>query len=737
MDQATDLGAALALHQAGHLAEARKAYEQVIAADPNHIDALHYLAILTYQDGNAAEATRIVDRALARAPAFAPAHSNRGTFLLAQHRHQEALASFDAAITLNPTDAQAHNNRGVALHGLKRFEDALAGFDRAIAINPNYAKAYSDRAYVLTDLKALAQAVASCDRAIALQPDLPAAHQNRAVALHHMRRYGEAVQSFDHVLALNPEFAEAHENRGVTLFEMQRHDEALASLDRAVALNPQSAGAYHNRGNVLEALKRYPEAIASHERAAALDPQRDYALGSAVSLRQRICAWDNLAERFAELAARVEAGQLPIAPFAAFATPLTLRHLQQAATRHFQLKTGLPAATPIAKRTGRDKIRIGYFSADFHTHAVSSLCAGLFERHDRSQFETYGFLLADRPMDAMRQRVEHAFTRFFDVSTQSDVDVAALARAMEIDIAVDLMGYTRDGRPEIFARRAAPIQVNYLGFPGTMGAPCMDYLITDRMTVPPEHRPYYTEKIVHLPNAYLPTDSRREISARNFTRAALGLPDTGFIFCCFNNTYKITPDVFDTWMRLLARVDNSVLWLARANEDAVRNLKLQAVERGISSERLVFAENLPSNADHLARYRVAGLFLDTFLFSAHATAIDALWAGLPVLSYLGETSARRGSASILAAAGLSQLITHTVADYERLALELATNPAKLAGISQQLQQNRLTCPLFDTQRFTRNLEKAYRGMWQLYQFDRAPTDFAVADETESQNHEPG
>ena len=368
------------------------------------------------------------------------------------------------------------------------------------------------------------------------------------------------------------------------------------------------------------------------------------------------------------------------------------------------------------KRNRSDKIRLGYYSADFHNHATAYLMAELFERHDKNQFELFAFSFGPAQNDAMRKRLSAAFDQFIDVRNPSDKAIAQLSRQLEIDIAVDLKGYTQNARSGIFAYRAAPIQASYLGYPGTMGTHTIDYLIADKTLIPQASQPYYAEKIVYLPHSYQVNDRQRAIAAITPTRASLGLPDKGFVFCCFNNNFKILPATFDIWMRILKQIENSVLWLFEDNPSAARNLRHEAQTRGVAADRLIFAPRMPL-PEHLARHRAADLFLDTLPYNAHTTASDALWAGLPVLTCMGEAFASRVAASLLNAIDLPELITTTAQAYEALAVSLAMNPARLQHIKYKLAHNQLTTPLFNTAIFTRHLENAYTQMIERYHAD--------------------
>jgi len=370
------------------------------------------------------------------------------------------------------------------------------------------------------------------------------------------------------------------------------------------------------------------------------------------------------------------------------------------------------------------KIRIGYFSADFHNHATAYLMAELFEAHDSSRFELYGFSFGPNRNDEMRQRVSSAFDRFIDVRDKSDRQVARLSRDLGIDIAIDLKGHTQDARTGIFAEGCAPVQVNYLGYPGTMGVAYIDYVIADKTVIPAESQSDFTEKVVYLPHSYQVNDSRRRISDRVFTKKELGLPESGFVFCCFNNNYKILPSTFDSWIRILKAVEGSVLWLFEDNPTAARNLRKEAMARGVDGSRLTFAGRMPLG-EHLARHQLADLFIDTLPCNAHTTASDALWAGLPVLTCMGKSFASRVAASLLKAIELPELIAHTPEEYETKAIELATDPSKLNEIKGKLKRNRMTTPLFNSKLFARHIEAAFEEMHARYQAGLPPAVIEV------------
>ena len=535
-----------------------------------------------------------------------------------------------------------------------------------------------------------------------------------------LREYGNALDAYDKSIKIDSKYEEVWSNKGNVLNELKRYDEAIAHHDKALSLKPDYAEGWSNKGITLNELKRYDEAIAHFDKALSLKPDIDWMSGDLLHTKMKICSWSGLAESLGDISKKVAANEKVANPFSLLAlNDDTFLHKKSSEIYIESRYPFNPALEPILKRPQSQKIRVGYFSADFHNHATGYLMAELFELHDKSQFELVGFSFGPIANDEMRQRLEKSFDQFIEVGRKSDVEVARLSRDLNIDIAVDLKGFTRDARTGIFAHRAAPIQVNYLGYPGTMGAEYMDYIIADKTLISPELQSCYSEKVIYLPYSYQANDRKRLISDRKFTKQELGLPEHGFVFCCFNNNFKILPATFEGWMRILRAVEGSVLWLFQDNYWAAENLKKEAEKKGVAPDRLVFAERLPL-PEHLARHRQADLFLDTFPCNAHTTTSDALWAGLPVLTLIGRSFASRVAASLLNAVGLPELITSTQEEYEALAIELALNPKKLADAKLKLANNCLTAPLFDTPLFTKNLEAAYFKMMERYQTDMMP-----------------
>ncbi len=750
---------AVSLHEKERLAEAEREYRLAIAVAPTHFDGLVHLGLLCVQQGRLDEAEGLLRRGVAANPAspdaqnhlgallqarhdpeaavayhraaialdpeFCEAHYDLGTALLALSRAEEAVASYRHALELDPDWPEAQFNLAVALQALDRGDEAIACFEAAITLRPDYVKAHGSLGVALLAQGRPDAALASFDRAVALNPGSAEVHNGRGSVLAALRRYGEALASYDQAIALKRDYAEAFTNRGVALGELLRFDQAVASYDTAIRLKPDYPEAFNNRGIALVELRRLEDALASYQQAVRAKPDHAHAAAQIIQLKQRLCDWRDYAALEAALHELVRRAER-IPPFILLATASSPAE-QLAAARQWMAGFDRPAGGPLPNVGPRahEKIRIGYLSADFFNHATAFLTAELFERHDRERFEIYGYSYGPDDASDMRRRLVAAFDHFSELRPLSDGDAAQAIRRDEIDIIVDLKGFTQNARSEILLRRPAPIQVNYLGYPGTMGADCVDYIIADRWVIPADQSEYFTEKVVSLPDSYQVNDRKRRIGDRTPSRAEAGLPETGFVFCSFNNNYKITPPVFDVWMSLLRQVEGSVLWLIGDNDAVVRNLRREAEGRGIAAGRLVFAPRMPLE-DHLARHGLADLFLDTVPCNAHTTASDALWAGLPLVTCLGTTFAGRVAASLLAAAGLPELITASLVEYEALALRLARDPRALAGINAKLAHNRLTCALFDTDRFRRHLEKAFLTMWERHRRGEPPADFAVA-----------
>ena len=616
-------------------------------------------------------------------------------------------------------------NQALELHDKGQLLKAQVLCEEILSEQPNHFDSLHLLGVISYKNKRLQLAIDLMERAIKLNPNNADYCYNLGIVLYDLKQLDVAVASYDKAIQLDPDYAEAYYNRGNALQDLKQLGAAVASYDKAIQLDPGYVEAYYNRGNALQHLKRYEAAASSYDKAIQLKPDLDYLIGMRLHARMHLNDWSNLESNIAELITKIELGIKSSPSFDILSLTTSLPIQRKAAEiwtkdRHpYNLSLG-----PILKLQRSNKIRIGYFSADFRNHAVSLLMAELFEIHDRSRFELIAFSFGVDTNDAMRERVMAAFDKFIDVTSQPDSEVAILARSLKIDIAVDLGGHTGDNRMGIFSYRAAPIQVSYIGYPGTSGADYIDYLIADKTIIPKHSQQHYVEKIVYLPNSFQVNDRKRVISVKKFTREELGLPVEGFVFCCFNGSYKITPHVFDSWISILNSVTGSVLWLSEANQTAVVNLRKEAEKRGLDPQRLVFAKRMQL-PEYLASYQIADLFLDTLPYNAGATASDALWAGLPVITCIGESFASRMAASLLTAINLPELITNTRAEYGILAIELATNRVKHQNIKNKLAANRLTTPLFDTPLFTRHIEDAYTEMYERYQNDLLPDHIEI------------
>jgi predicted O-linked N-acetylglucosamine transferase (SPINDLY family) len=619
---------------------------------------------------------------------------------------------------------------GLALHRRGAFDQAAIRYNEVLSGDPKNIDALYYLALISCQNGQFQEGADLAHKSLAGDPKQARVHVILGRALRPLGRHEEALASFDAALALAPDLASAHANRADIMSEMGRNAEALEAYDRALAWAPDSVVDWMNRGVALIALDRHGDAVKSFDRGLALKPdfaQADDFRAPRLLSKLRICDWTNLAAETEQVLAMVRDGKPLSLPYAIVAIPSSPAEQLQCAQCYVQQQ---PVFAPLWRGEiySHDRLRVAYLSADFNEHPTAYLTAGLFEQHDKSKFEitaiSFGKNFDKNDRSPIQQRLEAAFENFIEAAGKTDDEIAALIRHAEFDIAVDLMGFTKDNRLGVLARRAAPVQVNYLGYPGTTGAPYLDYILADATVIPDGHDAFYSERVVRLPGTYQINDDRRSVSQRTPTRAECGLPENAFVFCCFNNPQKITPEVFDIWMRLLQATNNGVLWLFEGNADAAANLRAEARKRGVDPEKLVFAPKL-GVSDHLARIAVADLFLDTLPYNAHTTASDALWMGVPVLTCLGESFAGRVAASLLKAIGLDVLITRTSDEYEELALRLAHDRAYLGSLRVRLRHNRHDAPLFDTRSATRHIEAAYRTMVDIARASEPARSFRV------------
>ena len=771
----SQLNAALALHLSGQLDHAERIYRQVLAVDASNADALHLLGQIEHQRGKTESALALVRRAIKAGPRIAIYHNTLGEVLRQQGFLDEAVAAYRHAINLNRRFGEAMSNLGSVLNDQGKLNDAVAVLRQAVAAKPDFAPAHNNLGIVLFEQKDYPAAIASYRRAIALDPNLSAVHNNLGNALRAEGHLDKAAECFGKAISFKPDYSEALSNLGAVLTEQRRLDDAIVSIERAIAFDPGFAEAYSNLGTALFLKGAFADAVAVYRKAIALkpdhaaalqglgnalmetgateeairhmhrsfaiDPEFDSVFMHIINAAATLCDWRDLGSFLDSLAARVAAivaadkdSGLASLAFLAFVYPYVLRDkslhktvLKGAARYVERQKNAQAAGIRFTHPTRESRLRIGYVSPDFGDHPIGHVTLPVYRLHDRGRFEVFAYSLQDRPagkepyVDEIRASVDH----FVDASPLSYVETARRIHADGIHLLVDLTGYMRLGRPIVFAMRPAPIQVYWQGHGGSLGADYMDYVIADPTLAPAAEDGDYVEKLARLPNSFSSAD-RPPIAALATTRAEQGLPERGAVFCAFNNPLKIDPLVFDRWAAILRAVPDSVLWLSSGRGGkAAENLSTAAEQRGIDPKRLVFATRLADKSQHLARHALADLFLDTFHFNASTTALDALWAGLPIVTLHGDNFYSRIGASYLSAVDLPELICQDPDSYQLLAIDLAKQPEKLAELKRRLAMNRLSEPLFDAPRFVRHLESAFEHMWRRHHAGLAPESFDV------------
>ena len=661
-------------------------------------------------------------------PAHGPSLANLASILVHQGHFEEGRERAEHAIAVGPPSVDVLNTLGFALGRLGRYSEAIKATDNALKIDPSSTDAQLTRGNALRRLGRFDEALAVYDRLLSADPQSEEATLGRATTLAQAQRLDEAFPIFERLLSKNPKLANAWAGLGNALASSHKsYAQAVSAFDRAIEISPGLADAWAGRGGAFMAMKDFESALPNFERALSLDPHQRFLRGDRFGAAAMLCDWSHREEDVREMRRAIAEGEYPSGPtnfLYAFDEPAM--HLK-ASRAYADLMYSAASIAPLKSGIRAGKIRLGYFSSDFGDHATSFLIAKLFELHDRSRFDVIGFPIGPARSGDITNSIRKSFDGWFElgprVSTEGCVQIV---RAQQIDIAIDLNGYAQEPRPDIFAARVAPIQVAYLGYPSTMGASFIDYLIADKIVVPPPQRANVAEHLAYLPNCYQVNDtSTRVISSDPVSRREYGLPDAGFVFCSFNNNNKINPDTFTDWMTILRRVPGSVLWLLKNSELVAQNLRREGSARGIDPKPAVFAPraDLPR---HLARHRLAGLFLDTLPCNAHTTASDALLAGLPVLTLQGEAFAGRVAASILTTAGLQgELVTLSREEYVERAVALATDTGRLDGIRKRLVENVRTSPLFDMKRFTADLENLYEAMYQRHASGLPPAELSV------------
>jgi protein O-GlcNAc transferase len=664
-------------------------------------------ALESFRRGDHADAERRLRTAAHAAPRHAGVLNLLGAMLASQEHYLEAEPFLRAATKIPPVSAATLYNHGLALQNLGRPRDALAAFDKALAKDPRSADAWFGRGSVLQESGKTEEAIACFDRALAIDPDYHRALTNKGAALLRLRRFSESLLTLEACLRLNPKFAPGHLNKAAALYNLRRYGLALAAVDTATTLAPDVAKGWETRANICREFSRLDEAIDSIGRALVLDPSNREWRDTLVDLRLRACDWSHYQSDFAALQVDLRAG-IAVSPALCLTFPFSSAE-QFAAAETRARAAGRPQRGAARRPPHHGRMRIAYLSAELRNHPTSRLFVGAIERHDRDRFEIT--VLNDAPRDGTseQKRVIDAVEAFVDVFQFDDARLIDFIRQKEIDILVSIDFASERLRREVLAAHPAPLQVNFLGSPGTAAAPNSDYFIADPIVVPPQEGQWFVEKLVYLPDSYQPNDSKRVIGGRAISRRESGLLDHTFVFCNFNTSYKLNPDTFDAWSRILLGCPGSVLWLLQDNAIVVGNLRKEAAARGVDPNRLIFAKRIEA-AEHLSRNRLANLFLDGWPYGAHTTASDALWAGLPVLTRVGETFASRVASSLLTAVGLPELIAPDRETFVATAIDLAHDPERLRALKEKLNRNRETTPLFDTALYTRRLEAAFQAM---------------------------
>jgi len=717
----------VALQDKGDPEAAIDSYKQALKINPDYAEAYYNMGVALNGKGDADSAVASYKKALKFKPDYTEAYNNMGVALHSKGDLDAAIDSCKQALKIKPDYAEAYNNIGNALNAKDEPEAAIESYKQAVKIKPDYAEAYYNMGVALENKGDQEAAIESYKQTVKIKPTYAEAYNNIGNVLNAKDEPDAAIDNYKQAIKLKPYYAEAYYNMGLALKDKGDLNAAINSFKQAVKIEPDNADAYNNMGVALSDQGLLDASIRSYEMALKIKPDYQIVRASKLEEQSHICDWAAIRQD-RDLIAKLGTSTESIGLFGILSLEdAPMRHRIRSETHAKKLYGYIKPLPPTVRPSQKPKrLRIGYFSADFQEHPVAYLIAKVLEMHDRTHFEVYGYSVGPAKDGDMRQRLIKAFDVFIDVCDMNDKDVALLARQDKIDMVIDLTGYTKNSRPGIFACRAAPVQINYLGYPGTMGADFIDYIIADRTLIPMGSQKFYSEKPIYLPHHYQAQDNTLPISDDTPSRLDLGLPEKGFVFCAINSSYKISTSEFDVWMRLLGHVDGSVLWLLESNKWAKGNLLKEAQARGVSPDRLVFAQKV-SHEKYLAQFRQADLYLDTFNYNAGATASNALWAGLPVLTKLGKGYTARMAGSLLTSIGLPELATHSEEGYESLALALATNPERLAQIRQTLADNRLSTPLFDTELFTKHLEDGYQQVYQRYYDGKPPDDIFVSE----------
>ena len=716
---------AIGCAQLGRHEEAINCFNQAIELQANNakiwLDLSGSLGSLNrYED-----ALQSCDQALALQTHYPEAWLNKGSAYSELKQFNQAIDAYDQALELRNDYVDALFGKGVALEKIDRKQEALNYYDKAITLDPSYAKAWLNKGNTLNDLSQYQEAIDCFDKAIKLQPNYADAWANKSIALYELKEFESAITCCDRAIRIEPGHSKVWLNKGTILCGMNLYLESIKCFNAAIALKPNDVDALINKGAVYSLLNEHKKAIKCVEAALSVDPKIKFIEGVLLFLKLQEGDWGEFHKKNSSVIERIKKSERVMSPFLPLAIyddpPILLKVAQIFTDSEYPEENVLGQIS----KYSNPKIKIAYFSADFKDHPVAYLTTELFELHDRNRFEVYAFSIRKSESSPTKDRLIAAFDHFIEVDDKTDQAVAELARSLKIDIAIDLGGHTQHARTTIFAHRAAPIQVNYLGFAGTMGASYMDYIVADKVVIPQEFQEFYREKKVYLPNSYMVDDSTRVPSNKALSRADFGLPENKVVFCCFNNSYKFNPPRIASFAKILTNVPNSAMWITENNASFKQNLLTELNKLGIDEHRIIFATKIDAMADHLARYRLADLFLDTSPYNAHTTALDSLKAGVPIITMAGKSFASRVGASLLSAIGLPELITYSEEEFIQLACTLGKDAQALKAVKSKLATNCLTMPLFNSQLYCKHLEAAYQEMYQRYINNLSPADIYI------------
>ena len=620
-----------------------------------------------------------------------------------------------------------HNIYAVILFQLKRYDDAISQWQKAIKLKPDYHFGYNNLGNAFLLKNDLNQALLNYEEAIKINPNYFEAIYNKANIFLKLKDFSNALKYYDKVLSLKNDYFSAHQGKAIVYKKIEKFDEAINQWEKVISLNPDNENAYVQKGDILFDKNMLKDALNDYEKAYSINPNKPFLLGSIIYTKTRMCEWEGLDKIITEFKSKIEKNTKVSPPYTAltiFDDPsIHLKISKIWSDEHKKIDDN--KIKKIEKKN--KKIKVGYFSADFRTHAMGHLMVKMLELHNREDFEIYGFYFGPKikESDFLAKRIKNSFDKFFDITLKNDHEVANLSKELGLDIAIDFMCFTgNQNRFGIFTQRCAPIQINFLGYPGTSGSKFLDYIVLDDKLICEENKKFFSESLIVLPDTYQPNEDKKEIDNKVLTKDKLGLPKSNFVFSCFNSHQKIMPNIFEVWMNILKKKNDSVLWLLKDNDISEKNLKMQAENNNVNPERLIFADHLPLD-QHLSRLRLADLVLDTFPYNAHTTCSDSLRMGVPVLTLKGKSFASRVATSLLTSMSLSELVTEKLNDYEEMALKISNNPEMLDQLKDKILRNRENSNVFKPQIFTNNIEKSYKKVYQNFIDGFSPQDFKL------------